>query len=69
MDEAARVYGGKRKMARAFRITNAELDRWFPTGYVWKPHHLGFIVGLEARGAVPSPKLFGLASWKDLAGV
>jgi len=53
MWQAADVYGGKRKMAEAFKATAEEVDFWFRAGYVTKGYHLGFLLGLEARGEMP----------------
>jgi hypothetical protein len=70
VDQAVKIYGGADKLARSFCIsTDREgVEAWFHAG-VPRAHHLGLYVGLHKRGYEPTPKLFGLSSWRQLAGV
>jgi len=67
LDEAVKVYGDQMKLRRAFGLTAQQWKRWCEDG-VPRGHELGIYLGLRARDAEASPKLFGVESWRQLRG-
>jgi hypothetical protein len=68
MAQAAKAYGGTAKMAKSFRTPIADVRQWEHAA-VPRCHHLGIMVGLEARGYHAAPKLFGLRNWSECPGM
>jgi hypothetical protein len=68
LDQAAKAYGGKKAMAKAFAITVAELGLWKVRGIPTR-YELGLYHGVLARGMEPTPRLFGEKSWALRGGV
>jgi hypothetical protein len=68
LDQAARAYGGKHAMAKAFNLTASDLRMWKVRGIPTR-YELGLYHGVIARGMEPTPKLFGVKSWALRGGV
>ena len=71
VDEAEAIYGGPKPMAKAFRLSLSSggngIAMWKTRG-VPRGQQLGLYLGLKQRGVEPSPKLFGVVKWSDIAG-
>jgi hypothetical protein len=67
IDQVVAVYGGEKAFCRAFRLRKADIETWRQHG-VPRGHTLGLYLGLKARGAEPSPHLFGIKSWREFPG-
>jgi len=67
LDDVAKVYGSALKLRKAFGLSRRDLEVWRAHG-VPRDHHLGLYLGLQARGAEPSPRLFGVRSWLEFPG-
>jgi hypothetical protein len=67
LDDVVKVYGSELKLRKAFGLSRKDLEGWRAHG-VPQGHHLGLYLGLQARGREPSPRLFGVRSWREFPG-
>ena len=72
VDDAEAAYGGPKPMAKAFRLSTRSggngISMWKTRG-VPRGQQLGLYLGLKSKGHEPSPKLFGVVKWSDIAGI
>jgi hypothetical protein len=67
LEQAIVAYGSERKLRRSFGLKARDWQHWQAHG-VPRGHHLGLLLGLEARGYRVSPRLFGARSWAEFPG-
>ena len=64
VDQALAAMGGDDRVAKWLRIHPSELDRMRCFGSVDRGFFAHFYVTLTALGHTPTPRLFGLKSWR-----
>ena len=71
VEQAEMAYGGPRPMAKAFRLSVRSggngIAMWKTRG-VPRGQQFGLYLGLTTMGYTPSPKLFGVVKWSEIAG-
>lgn len=63
-----RSYGGVKATAKAFQTTVNDVRRWGRWGEMPTECWLGLFLGLQERGFVPAPVLFGVEAFAHLPG-
>lgn len=67
VDQLIRAYGGMADTARAFHTSVKSVRQWRQFGLPCT-HYLGCYLGLLARGYLPTPSLFAVERFQQLAG-